>query len=162
MSNPTTFTPNEWALLANAPVAAATAVALAGPGGGDEEAETIITGWREVGAMFPDSPLVQTIVRDYDPAQASDEGGRNTHYEDPEQAIAALIDHALDNCRAAVALLNGRVDPLDLDDYRKFTLNLAYRVARSAGEGGLFGFGAATVSEEERAVLEGIGEALRG
>jgi hypothetical protein len=156
------FSPQEWSMLANAPIAAATAVALAAPGGGDEEAEVIVNGWREVGTMFPDSPLVQTLVRDFDPNQAGDEGtARHARYEDPEQAIAAFTDHALDICRAAVRLLSERVEPIELDDYRKFTLNLAYRVARSTGEGGLFGFGAPTVSEEERAVLDALAAALK-
>lgn len=162
MSNTDDFSPREWALLADAPLAAATAVALATPGGGEEEAETILSGWREVGAMFPDSPLVQRLVRDFDPSQGGDEPDSSPAYEDPDEAVAALIDHALNRCAAAARLLGERADPLDLDDYRKFVLNLAYRVARSAGEGRLFGLGAATVSAEEREVLDAIAQALRG
>jgi hypothetical protein len=162
MSNTEDFSPREWALLADAPLAAATAVALASPGGGEEEADMILRGWREVGALFPESPLVQRLVRDFDPSQGGGDAGELPGYEDPEQAYEALVEHALTRCAAAAQLLAERADPLELDDYRKFVLNLAYRVARSAGEGGLFGMGQATVSAEEREVLDALAKALRG
>lgn len=50
MTQRTSFSDAEWALLGDAPMAAV-AVALASPGGGRHEAHAMVTGWREAGRL---------------------------------------------------------------------------------------------------------------
>ena len=60
----------------------------------------------------------------------------------------------------ATHILQKKGSPEDADTYRTFLVNIAERTAKSAKEGGFLGFGGEWVSEEERAVLSRISEAV--
>jgi hypothetical protein len=59
--------------------------------------------------------------------------------------------------RSAVALLEGKAPPQELDEYKRFIVNLADKVARAHRESGR---GDEPVSDTERAATAAIGEAL--
>jgi hypothetical protein len=157
MTNHPSFTRSEWDLLGDAPLAACAAVALSDSGGGAREADALLRGWREAADLFPDSALIQTMVRELDPQTRE---GPARAPSSGELTFDAVVDEALDLCGQAVDLLAGRVAPQDVEDYRRFVLHLARRVAGAVAEGGVFGLGGEPVSRAERAVLREIADAL--
>jgi hypothetical protein len=143
----------EWELLGNAALAACTAVAIAEPGGGSQEADALIKGWREAGALFPQSELIQAIVRNLDPERRAErEGG-------VRGAVAAAIVAAL--CDRAVRLLEERAAPAETDAYKQFVMHMATRVAQASVDGGILGLGGVRITIEERSALREIAAALR-
>jgi hypothetical protein len=156
MTEHTSFTNAEWDLLGDAPLAACAAIAYSEPGGGPREADAVLRGWREAAGLFPDSALIQALLRMVDP-ETLERPGRRTS---AEPTFDAVVDEALDLCRQAVQMLSPRVAPEDVEDYQRFVLHLARRVAGAAAEGGVFGLGGEPVSRAERAVLREIADAL--
>jgi hypothetical protein len=157
MTDPPHFTRAEWDLLGDAPLAACAAIAFSEPGGGPREADAVLHGWREAAVLFPDSVLIQTLLRVLDP-ETRERPARSQSSAEP--TFDAVVDEALDLCRQAVGLLGLRVAPHEVEDYQRFVLHLARRVAGAAAEGGVFGLGGELVSRAERAVLREIADAL--
>jgi hypothetical protein len=67
-----------------------------------------------------------------------------------------LKEHGLQRIREAVALLEQKATPQDVDDYRRFVTSLANRVAGAKSEGDK------SVSEAEAAAIAAVSEALKG
>lgn len=149
------FTPEEWALLGDAPLAAATAVALAEEGGAKRETAALLDAWRAAAHVFVEYPLLQAIIRDLDPEErAAAEPPDAAPPADPE---ADILDEAQELCRAAIALLAEKVRPADVLAYQRFVLHVADAVAQADSNGGLPGLG---VSPDERRALRAIRIAL--
>ncbi|GAB4190822.1 MAG: hypothetical protein OHK0022_03970 [Roseiflexaceae bacterium] len=149
------FTPEEWVLLGDAPLAAATAVALAEEGGGRREAVALLDAWRDAEDLFVEYPLLRAIIHDLDPeARATAEPPEAAPPANPEDDI---LGEALDLCRAAVSLLAQKARPVDVQAYQRFVLHLADAVAHADNNGGLPGLG---VSPDERRTLRAIRLAL--
>lgn len=148
------FTSEEWALLGDAPLAAGAAVALASPGGGRSESRALLAGWREGGERFAHSKLVAEIVARLDPerreGQASGAG----------YAYGSILDEAVDLCTQAVALLEQRATPEEVEDYRQFVISVGERVARANSEASLFGVGGEAMSADERNIMRALARAL--
>jgi hypothetical protein len=72
-------------------------------------------------------------------------------------SLDELKDHSLGHLRDAVALLEGKATPQELDEYKHFILNLADKVANAHREGH---GGEGAVSEAERAAIATIAQAL--
>ena len=75
---------------------------------------------------------------------------------DPEQAKELALNHV----RAVNDLIDRKVKSDEADEFKKWLLAIAQRVAEASNEGGIFGFGGARVSEAEKAVLRQIAFAL--
>ena len=157
MLDDTSFTSAEWNLLGDAPLAACVAIAFSEPGGGPREADAVLRGWREAADLFPDSSLIQALLRTLDP-ETRERPARAQSSEEP--TFDAVVDEALDLCRQAVQLLADRATPEEVEDYQRFVLHLARRVASAAAESGAFGLGGEPVSRAERAVLREIADAM--
>ena len=78
-----------------------------------------------------------------------------TRYHSPEE----LKEHGLQHLREAVELLERKATPQEVEEYRRFVLTLASRVAEARKEG-LLGLSGERVSETERAAVAEIAEAL--
>ena len=76
-----------------------------------------------------------------------------TRAHSPEE----LKEHGLQRIRDAVALLEAKATPDEVEDYRRFVVSLAQRVAGAKGEGG-----EDKVSDAERAAIADVEAALRG
>lgn len=158
MAGEADFSPEEWALLGDAPLAAAAAVALASPGGGRREAGAMIAGWREAGARFGQHELVAQLAAGLDPEARAEAPARG---EGAAYGYESILDEAVDLCSRAVAILAGRASPAELEGYCAFVIHVAERVAFANSEGGLFGpGGAAAMSAEERVVMGAVARAL--
>jgi hypothetical protein len=152
MTKLTGFNDTEWALLGDAPMAAAAAVALASPGGGQREARAMIAGWREAGRRYGQSELMGAIVARLDPEHRRG-GAAGYAYEN-------IVEEAVGLCAQAVTLLERKATPQECDEYRSFVIAVAEEVASAHSEHGLFGFGGDAMSHEERMMLGAIARAL--
>lgn len=155
MSERTSYTREEWALLADAPLAAAAAVALAEDGGGYREAAAIVSGWRAAAREHADSPLIAALAAEMDPEERDQSGGVRSEGA-PQPDFDQLCDEAVDLCMRAVDLLEERA-PAEADSYRAFVMHILGRVAGASGGP----FGGERVSRFERSVMREIAAALR-
>jgi hypothetical protein len=71
-----------------------------------------------------------------------------------------LRDQAGERIRNAVATLEGRATPEELEAYKRFTLTAAERASEADKSGGVLGVGGERVSEAESAALDEIAAAL--
>ncbi len=147
------FSTQEWALLGNAPLAAAAAVALAEPGGGRREADAIIDAWRTAEGVFAGSRLLRDLMSDFDPEEPK------VAAEPPAVRSTTIEDEAVALCHRAMDLLAERTTNEECANYRAFVLHIATRVAEAEG-GGLFGLGGVAVTLNEQSTLRAIRIAL--
>lgn len=158
MTNRSSFSDAEWTTLGDAPLAACAAVALAEIGGGRQEADAILRGWHAAARRHAEHELIRIIADDLDP-EARDSPPAEGAAPADEPDFDAVCDEAVALCARAVALLEARATPEEAAAYKAFVLDLAQRVADSAG-GGPMGFGSDRVSRAERSVLREIAAAL--
>lgn len=157
MSNRNTYSAAEWRLLADAPLAAAAAVALADVGGGEREAAAMITGWRAAAVQFADVELIRDLTATMDPeARAEREHSDDAPQHDPE----AIRDEAVDLCMRAYDILAERTTSEEQTAYAAFVLQIAEQVANASSEGSIFSFGE-RISRAERSAIREIAAALR-
>lgn len=152
------FTEEEWRALLRAPMLVSYAVAGASPS--DEEgfvremsavADAVVEGGQGAAAGSLLGEVVADIV-----AYASDEHRGQTE----RIPVGEIKGRALENCRAVDALLRTKAGAEEADAYRRWLLDVAYRVAAAAKEGGLFGLGGEQVSRGEAATIDEIAAAL--
>ena len=74
----------------------------------------------------------------------------HTHYHSPED----LKQHEMQHLRDSVALLEGKATPAEVDEYRRFIVTLAQKVAAAHREHGQ------DVSDAEQAAINEIKAAL--
>lgn len=137
------FTPEEWQTVLEGPPSAGMIVVTAQRGGTFRETIAIAKGYVEARKRHGQSELLDEIV------SAKPEVD-HTRYHSVEELKADGLEHLRD----AVDLLERTATPEELEDYRRFVLNLAEEVAsahREAGE---------SVSSAERTAIEEIAASL--
>ncbi|MGI9417707.1 MAG: hypothetical protein ACR2RA_07715 [Geminicoccaceae bacterium] len=67
---------------------------------------------------------------------------------------------AVEDCRAAAALVDAKASPSEAAEYKQWALSVAEKVAMAASEGGFLGFGGEQFSEPEQTLLSEIEAAL--
>jgi hypothetical protein len=140
------FTASEWEQVLEGPPSAGMLVITAQRGGMWRETISMAKAYAEARAQHGQSELLDEIV-------AAKPKVDHTRYHSPEE----LKEHSLAHLRDSVALLQGKATPQELEEYRRFVVNLAERVAgahheRDDAEG--------SVSEAERAAIDSITQAL--
>jgi hypothetical protein len=148
MTTKADFTPQEWELVLEGPPSAGLIVITAQRGGTVRETISMARAYAEARAQHGQSELLDEIV-------AAKPEIDHTRYGSPEE----LKSHLLEHLRDAVAVLEAKAEPRELDEYRRFVVNLAERVARAHSEGR---HGEEPVSDSERAAIAEIGQALGG
>jgi hypothetical protein len=148
MTGKADFSPEEWEVVLKGPPSAGMIVITAQRGGTFRESFSMAKSYGEARKQHGDSELLDEI------ASTKPEIDR-TRYHSPEE----LKDHGLQHLREAVELLEQKVTPEEVDEYRRFVLTLANRVADAHKEGFL-GLSGERVSEAERAAVAEIAEAL--
>ena len=76
--------------------------------------------------------------------------------KDPEQAKELALNHI----RAVNDIVSRKAKADEADEFKKWLLAVAQRVAEASNEGGIFGFGGERVSEAEKNMLRQIAFAL--
>jgi hypothetical protein len=148
MTGKSDFTDEEWKQVLEAPPSAGMVVIASDRGGSIRETFSMAKAYTEARQEHGESELLDEIV------SAKPEMDR-TRAHSPEE----LKEHSLQNIREAVALLQGKATPEEVDEYKKFILGLANRVAEARKEG-FMGLSGERVSGDEKAAIEEISAAL--
>jgi hypothetical protein len=143
MTGKADFTEEEWKLLLEGPPSAGLIVVSAQRGGTFREAFAIGKAYTEARKQHGDSELLDEIVA----AKPERDHTRYHSYDELKQA-------GLKHLRDAAALLEQKASPGEVEDYRRFVLDLSERVANAHREGG------EQVSEAERAAIDEISASL--
>lgn len=140
------FTEQEWELVLEGPTSAGLLVVTAQRGGTIRETISMAKAYAEARQQHGQSELLDAIV------SAKPEID-HTRYGSPDELKAQCLAHIRD----AVVLLQGKATPQELDEYKRFTVSLAERVAGAHREGGR---DQDPVSDAEKATIATIAEAL--
>jgi hypothetical protein len=137
------FTPDEWKLVLEAPPSAGLIVVTAQKGGTFRETIAIAKAYAEARQEHGESELLDEIT-------AAKPERDHSHYHSPEE----LKQGGLQHLRDAVALLESKATPPEVEDYRRFILTLADKVANAHREHGQ------SVSDAEQQAITEIAAAL--
>ena len=139
MTGKADFTAEEWQIVLEGPPSAGMIVVTAQRGGLFRETLAIAKAYAEARSNHGASELLDEIV------SAKPELD-HTRYHSTEE----LKGQGLQHLRDAVELLGRKATPEELDDYKRFVLNVADKVANAHPEGG------ESVSVDERAAIDAI------
>jgi len=139
MTGKSDFSPQEWEVVLKGPPSAGMIVITAQRGGTLRESFSMAKAYAEARKQHGDSQLLDEIASTKPEID-------HTRYHSPEE----LKEHGLQHLREAVELLEAKAAPEEVDEYRRFVLTLANRVAE-AHKG---------VSDAERSAMEEIAQAL--
>ena len=148
MTEKAAFNAEEWEKLVEAPALVALRVIAADRGGTIRESLSL--GRAYAAARSDGSGLFEEIVSSapqVDPSGLKDPGAL------PRRAESAV--------REALALLEQKATPEEVEAYRDFLLRVAETVARAHKEGGFLGIGGKEISEQEQTALDEIASLVR-
>ena len=145
MTGKSDFTEQEWDTVLQGPPAAGTIVATASRGGTFRESFAIAKSYTEARQEHGASEILDAIV------SAKPKVDRHLGHS-PEE----IKSHGLQHVRDAIQVLETKATPDEVNDYRRFVLTLADKVANAHKEDGM------AVSGPEHAVIADITEALGG
>ncbi len=140
------FTEQEWEQVLEGPTSAGMLVITAQRGGTIRETVSMAKAYAEARQQHGQSELLDAIV-------SAKPQIDHTRYGSPDELKAHCISHLRD----AVTLLQSKATPQELDEYKRFNVGLAERVAAAHRENGR---GEEPVSDAERAAIAEIVEAL--
>jgi len=120
------FSPSEWQLVLEGPPAAGLLVITASHGGTFRETMAMSKAYAEARAQHGESELLDEIVAE----KPRMERGGKVH--NPEE----LRDQALDCLSCVATLLEHKATAEERDDYQRFVLTVANKVAAAHREGG--------------------------
>jgi hypothetical protein len=143
MTGKADFSAEEWELVLEAPPGAGMIVVLAERGGAIRESFSMARAYAEARQQHGESELLDEVVSTKPKVDRSRHG-----------SYAELKEHVLQQLRDAVAVLEAKGTPEEMEQYRRFVLTLAERVALAHKEHG------EQVSDAERAAIDEIASAL--
>jgi hypothetical protein len=141
MTGKADFTPEEWDLVREGPPTAGMIALTASKGGSFRETWALAKTFTEARQHHGESALLDDLVAEKPDVK---------RYHSPEE----VEEQGLMRIGEAIALLNEKASPGEVEGYKKFTLDVAERVAEAHKEGG------EPVSPEERAAIEKIAASL--
>ena len=162
MADKSSFTPEEWTRLLEAPMMAGMAVSAAEPSGlFGMLKESFATGKLLVQAKTDASanPLVKAVAADYETAEGRKAASEGLRAKLGGGQPGEIKTKALDALRQVAALLAAKA-PADAPAFKAWLAQISQSVAEAAKEGGFLGFGGVQVSEAEKATLAEIATAL--
>jgi hypothetical protein len=148
MTGKADFTEDEWTLLLEAPTSAGMIVMTADRGGAIKESFSMAKAYTDARKEHGSSQLLDEIVT------TKPQVDRTRHSSQEE-----LKEDFLQHLRDAVALLETKATPDELEDYKRFVVSVANHVAEAHREGFL-GLSGERVSDEERQAIADITAAL--
>ena len=143
MTTKADFSEQEWKTVLEGPPSAGMVVVTASPGGTFRETFAIGKAYAEARKQHGASQLLDEIV-------AAKPEVDHTRYS----SIDELKQHGLQHLRDAIEVLERKATPDEVQDYRRFVLAVADRVASAHREDGM------TVSGPEQAAIDEITAAL--
>lgn len=146
MTTKADYTEQDWELVLEGPTSAGMLIITAQRGGTFRETVSMAKAYAEARQLHGQSELLDSIV-------ATKPELDRTHHGSPEELKA----HLLENIGGAASLVRAKATPQEFDEYRRFVVNLAERVAGAHKEKG---GGEDPVSDVEHAVIAEIAQAL--
>ncbi len=143
MTTKSDFTADEWRLILEAPPSAGMIVVTAQHGGSFRETIAMAKSYAEARQQHGKSELLDEIV-------AAKPERDHTHYHSAEELKQAGLGHLRDS----IALLEKKVTPEEVEEYRRFIVTLSQKVAAAHREHGQ------EVSEAEQKAIDEITQAL--
>ena len=137
------FSTEEWQLVLEAPPSAGMIVVTAQRGGIIRESIAMAKAYAEARQQHGQSELLDEIV------SAKPERDHTRYHSSDE-----LKERGLEHVRQSVEVLERKATPGEVEEYRRFIVNLAHRVAAAHREHGQ------DVSEPEKAAIDDIVAAL--
>jgi exonuclease III len=149
MTTKADFNAEEWEQILQAPALAGLVVITAQRGGTIRESVQMAKAYTEARKEHAGSDLLSEIV-------AHPPTVDTRQFESAEQ----LRSEGLQRIRDAVALLEPKAEPGDVEAYKRFVLTVAERAAEATKSGGVLGIGGERVSDAESAALDELAAAL--
>jgi hypothetical protein len=143
MTGKADFTVEEWETVLGGPTSAGLIVSMAERGGTLRESFSLAKAWTEARGSSGATALLDEIAQSKPKVDRARTGSRRE-----------LKDHYLGVIREAASLLESKSTPEELEDYKRFTLGLAERVAGAKEENDQ------PISDSERSAIEEISVAL--
>jgi len=143
MTTKAAFSPEEWEAVLEGPSTAGLMVITASHGGTFRETIAMSKAYAEARAQHGESELLDEVV-------AAKPKVDHTRYHSPEE----LRDSGLKRLRDVTALLESKATSTELEDYRRFVLAVADKVANAHREHGQ------SVSPDEEQAIQQISAAL--
>ena len=143
MTSSAAFSPEEWTAVLEGPTSAGMIVVTAARGGTIRESIAMSKAYVEARAQLGESELLDDIV-------AAKPKTDHTRYHSAEE----VRENGLKHLRNAVALLESKATAEEVDEYRRFVLALATKVAAAHKEDGQ------SVSPAETEAIQQITAAL--
>jgi hypothetical protein len=148
MTGKADFSEDEWKQVLQGPPSAGLIVITAQRGGSIRESFSMAKAYTEARKDHGDSELLDTIAAEKPELD-------HTRYHSPEELKEACLGHLRD----ALALLEGKATEQEVDEYKRFVVGLAEKVAEAHREGFL-GLSGERVSDSERAAVTEIAATL--
>jgi hypothetical protein len=143
------FNAEEWSIVAGAPVLAGARVAAAERGGTIRERFAITEVYAAARELRGESALLDELVA----------SSPSIHLQQM-RGDGDLVATSNERLRAALAVLEGKATPEEVDAYKGFVLAVVQTAAEAHREGGFVGIGGEEVTEREQAALDEIGALL--
>jgi hypothetical protein len=137
------FEPDEWKLVEEGPTSAAMLVITSQRGGTFRETLAMGKEYAEARQQHGQSELLDELV-------SSKPHVDHARFHSPDE----LRDHVVERLREAVALLQSKAEPKEVEDYKTFVVAVSERVAAAHSEHGQ------QVSPPEQAAIDAIKGAL--
>jgi hypothetical protein len=138
-----TFEPDEWKLVEEGPTSAAMLVITSQRGGTFRETLAMGKEYAEARQQHGQSELLDELV-------SSKPHVDHARFHSPDE----LRDHVVERLREAVALLQSKAEPKEVEEYKTFVVAVSERVAGAHSEHGQ------QVSPPEQAAIDAIKGAL--
>lgn len=149
MTKKAEFNAEEWAHVTEGPAIAGMIVITAQKGGTIRESLSMGKAYAEARQSHEGPELIGELLSTNPSVNPAD-------YKTPEE----LRTGGLQRIRDAVALLETKVEPDEVEAYRAFVLTVAQRAAEADKSGGVLGIGGERVSDNEKTALDEIRDAL--
>jgi hypothetical protein len=150
MTQKAEFNAEEWATVVDGPLYAGMRVISADRGGTIRETVAMSRVYQEARAQHGANDLLDELILSppsIDPQHVGKSG----------QNLPAATTQQLSQ---AVAILEAKATPAEVDEYKRFVMTLAQTVATAHKEGGFLGIGGKQISDAENQALDEISSAL--
>ncbi len=150
MTNKADFNAEEWSTVVDGPLYAGMRVVSADKGGTLRETLAMGHVYKDARERHGESDLLDELLKSppsIDPDQLQKAGGD----------IASIASQHLHD---AIAILEAKATPADLDAYKKFVMCVAQAAAGAHKEGGFLGIGGTRISDAENHALDELSTAL--
>lgn len=167
MSVKSDFTPEEWDLLRSTFLEAGAAMMSLHKGGMIRESLAVFKALDDAEVTFEGDELIRALLQvqpEERPEDNANSDSEQTSEDESDQESVPTYEEnkmaMLEMCRKAVAILEEKSTPNQVQDYQKVVMEVAQRVAEATKTGGFLGIGGKRIDDSEAALLDEIRQAL--